>query len=770
MRQTPTQARSSWLLFALAALTCAAAHAQDSVQIQPPSLEQMPELNVPAEVEAPPSGELTVDITVDAGGHASLHECAASEALCGVIAESLSSARFAPARRGEEPVAARVRLALRLSQPPAAAPATATAPPVTAAPAATAPPPSPPPAEPILTYGARGQTTKVAPGARKLELAEMRDLPGAFGDPFRAVDALPGVVPLFSGLPYFFIRGSPPAGTLYIYDDIPLPALYHLGVGPAAIHPRMVGPITLYAGVAPARYGRLTGGAIVSEGPERPDGNTHAEAELRLLDVSGYVQTKLAGGTLTAAARYGYPALLLSIFSPEVNLAYWDYQLRYTSDASAATRFELVALGSYDSFAVADEPDSALSLTYHRVEPRLIQRLGRDELGAALLFGWEQSALGSGFELKATRLGPRVWFEHRMGERNRLRLSADMQGISGNFSSVMGMRDLSRETNEVGLVGNVKARSIWGLQGELSLRPWEALELQLGARADAWLQAGGAQAVLDPRLRLILHASDALRFHAAAGVVHQPAVFYVPLPGIADLPSDQGLQTALQAELGAGWDSPWKLHAELQLFAHRYQDLVFLDTLLLRNTFETICSERNLLQVPECLDASIPKRLNGIAYGAEVFLRRPITERLSGFVSYTLAFASVDDVANLPYTPSWDVRHVANVVLQYRVVAGLSAGLRWFIRTGKAAGDYILDDARHLARDERRLPGFSRLDADVSYAWQPSWGRMRVALEWFNLTMAKEAQQLRCDNQPRRCEVDYIPAIFFPNLSVRGEH
>jgi hypothetical protein len=73
-------------------------------------------------------------------------------------------------------------------------------------------------------------------------------------------------------------------------------------------------------------------------------------------------------------------------------------------------------------------------------------------------------------------------------------------------------------------------------------------------------------------------------------------------------------------------------------------------------------------------------------------------------------------------------------------------------------------------RDERRLPGFSRVDVDVSYAWQPSWGRMRVALEWFNLTMSREAQQLRCDNQPRRCEVDYIPAIFFPNLSVRGEH
>src|SRR5205814_10180118 len=121
------------------------------------------------------------------------------------------------------------------------------------------------------------------PGMRRLELAEMRDLPGAFGDPFRAVDALPGVVPVLSGLPYIFVRGAPPAGTLYVYDDIPVPTLYHLGIGPAVMPPRMVGPVRLYSGVAPARYGRLTGGVVVGEGPEPPDGSTHAEAELRLL-------------------------------------------------------------------------------------------------------------------------------------------------------------------------------------------------------------------------------------------------------------------------------------------------------------------------------------------------------------------------------------------------------------------------------------------------------------------------------------------------------
>ena len=39
------------------------------------------------------------------------------------------------------------------------------------------------------------------------------------------------------------------------------------------------------------------------------------------------------------------------------------------------------------------------------------------------------------------------------------------------------------------------------MQTELYLRPTQLLELQLGGRADAWIQNGGAQGVLDPRAR-----------------------------------------------------------------------------------------------------------------------------------------------------------------------------------------------------------------------------------------------------------------------------
>jgi hypothetical protein len=154
----------------------------------------------------------------------------------------------------------------------------------------------------------------------------------------------------------------------------------------------------------------------------------------------------------------------------------------------------------------------------------------------------------------------------------------------------------------------------------------------------------------------------------------------------------------------------------------------------------------------------------------ELFLRRPITERLSGFLSYTLAYSSVGRVAGKPYTPTWDVRHVANLVLQWQIGGGFSAGLRWFLRSGKMHGDFLLDDARQLIREEARLPVFTRLDLETAYAWPTRWGRMRVALEWFNATMVREPFDATCSGIPRSCQTAYLPAIFFPNVSVRGEH
>ena len=85
------------------------------------------------------------------------------------------------------------------------------------------------------------------------------------------------------------------------------------------------------------------------------------------------------------------------------------------------------------------------------------------------------------------------------------------------------------------------------------------------------------------------------------------------------------------------------------------------------------------------------------------------------------------------------------------------------------SGEFIPDSALRLQRDEHRLPWFVRLDLQVAYTWHPSWGRMRISLEWFNATMSQEPTGVTCTGTPRTCATQYLPAIFFPNLGLRGE-
>src|ERR1035441_8762808 len=113
-------------------------------------------------------------------------------------------------------------------------------------------------------------------------------MPGSFGDAFRAIEAMPGVSPLLSGVPYFLVRGAPPGNTGFFIDRVHVPALFHLGVGAAVVHPGLIDRVDFFPGGYPARFGRFTGGILSGElSPEaqRP----HAEASLRLLDAGGLV-------------------------------------------------------------------------------------------------------------------------------------------------------------------------------------------------------------------------------------------------------------------------------------------------------------------------------------------------------------------------------------------------------------------------------------------------------------------------------------------------
>ncbi|HKP60593.1 MAG TPA: TonB-dependent receptor [Polyangiales bacterium] len=649
--------------------------------------------------------------------------------------------------------------------------------------------------------------------ARKLTAAEMRETPGAFGDPFRVLDTLPGVVPVLSGLPYVYVRGAPPASTIYVYDDITIPALFHLGLLNAVIHPRMLGDLEFYPSVAPARYGRKTGGVFGAQGPPASDGLFHGEAELRVIDAALMLDIPIGdGGRLMVAGRYGWPGPFVRLVEPDAQLQYWDYQVRSDIPIGAHDKFQLTWFGAYDLFGANE---SIARATFHRAELRLLRDLPGLQFGAALQLGYDRASATDEIAIDGVRFGPRLWLQAELDPKLSLRVGADMLATLGSIDvkqddvpdvivgrpegaaeptmPTMPMRPMSSPMKEEGnglpISGDgandgesqqAKSRNMAGLYAELNWRPITELEFALGARADMWVTGPAAAAAAEPRAIVTWHVTPEHALHVGGGLSYQPAVFPVPVPGLADIVLDRGLQRAIQTEIGYRYELSDEWRFETSLFYNRMTDLLFLDVLLdCQGTFGPWCDE------------GVP-RASADAYGWEVFLLRPASHALSGWLSYTLGRGTATAPGGMRFTPDFDVRHVANLVLQYDFGGGWKVGTRVLYRSGKMAAlttldvdvlggadlpDIVTGAPLPFVRYERRLPGFFRLDFLVAYRWQTGWGSMRVALEWLNTTFSREAIGLRpCERitfpakpEDFACGVEYSPRIFVPNLGLRAD-
>src|SRR6185436_605546 len=119
---------------------------------------------------------------------------------------------------------------------------------------------------------------------------EIHQIPGTFGDPFRVVQALPGVASTVSLLPFPIVRGSSPSSTGLLLDGTRVPLLYHLLSGPSVIHPSFIDEIQFFPGGAPVPYGGYTGG-IVDGRTVRARRDEHLlDFDANLLQVGGLVR------------------------------------------------------------------------------------------------------------------------------------------------------------------------------------------------------------------------------------------------------------------------------------------------------------------------------------------------------------------------------------------------------------------------------------------------------------------------------------------------
>lgn len=185
----------------------------------------------------------------------------------------------------------------------------------------------------------------------------------------------------------------------------------------------------------------------------------------------------------------------------------------------------------------------------------------------------------------------------------------------------------------------------------------------------------------------------------------------------------------------------------------------------------------------DCLD----ERVRGRAFGLEVLLRRPLTKRLSGWLSYTLSRTTRDTsglvvIGRSPrgegeILSDYDRTHVLSLVGAYDLGAGWRAGVRFAYYTGRPYSKK-LGGVPIPPYNAERLPDFARADLRVEKRWSAfKTGYVSVVVEWMNATLAPEAIGVdTCTLGPRptgtplnvTCTFKSIGPVTVPSVGVEA--
>lgn len=616
-----------------------------------------------------------------------------------------------------------------------------------------------------------------APARKTLTRAEVRELPGAFGDPLRALDVLPGVTPTATGYPFFFVRGSPPANVGYFIDGVRVPLLYHVGLGPSVVHPGLVSRVDLHAGGYPAEYGRSAGGIVTAEStPPNPD--LHGEGSVRVIDSGALVESGFAGGqgTVLVGGRYAYTGLLLSLLAPEVKLTYWDYQARMTYAVSDRDTLGLFAFGSYDFLSEheGNATDIHFHTQFHRVDLRWTRQLSRrTDAFVAVTTGLDRTRVGNADFVSNRMISPRVRVRHQLAAGALLRTGAD--ATFDAFALDTGPRSPPAagedDAGDVRALLPTRVDSAFGAWGDVPWQITSRLRFTPGARVDVYRSRGAAALAVEPRAAVEYTLSHALRVIHAAGVAHQAPAYPLPVPGYQLTDLEGGLQRSVQHSAGIELKLPASYSASATLFQSALFDITdYFGTGADASRTEDEVQEEERPGAPAgppdppLIGGDVERVLQrslGHSVGVELMLRRALTRRFGGLVAYTLA-RSTRSFGRERLPSAFDRTHVLNMAAAYELGSRWRVGGRFLFYTGRPR---YLTSAEGDVRVRGRLPSFFRFDVRFEKRWQLGRdGYWALVFEVLNASAQKEVLSEACD--AAGCKPETVGPVTIPSAGM----
>lgn len=812
------RARAAARLFSIVALasvitasifTPRAARADDDPPERPVEPEPIvpPRLIAPVQAGYPEGAEgdafviVAVTVAVD-GSVQSARVIEGVEPFGARALEAVAAARFIPATRGTQPIAATVRFRIDFAKaaappvaplPPSEPPAEPLAAPATsgAAPSAPSAPPTPPPPETgeVVVRGGKGAVG--APVADSMTRTEVRQLPGAFGDPFRAIEASPGLTPIVSGLPYFYVRGAPPGNVGYYFDGVRVPYLFHFGLGPSVIQPALVARTDIHKGGYPAALGRWAGG-VVDSAATPPSKRFHGEAVLRVIDAGGLIEAPFANGRGSALAggRYSYTSGLFSLLDAKTSLDYRDYQSRISYAITEHDVLSLLVFGAYDRATQRATPDRdtldaaagngprpeavraievvLFASEFHRADLRWDHSFrGGGRMRVAGTLGYDRTRVEARRAAEDLMTAGRLEIEQPLSSNVLLRAGGDIVVDRYEADALPLFADDDDVVARQRRIFATRTDFAGGVRADAVILFDRRMEVTPGVRLDVYGSDRARAIGIDPRLAARFAVSDKVRIVHAYGLATQAPSPPITLPAVSIARLEGGLQRSAQASAGVEIDLPSDITTTATAFHQAFFDL--------NDALGT--SQVALIDIEK--SDSLLGKTRGAAYGLELGLRRKLSRTVGGILSYTLS-RSTRTSEYRTFLSAYDRPHVLNAALSFDLGKGWRLGSRLVYYSG---GPIAAPEPRYpgqiVGSPPARAPDFIRIDGRIEKRWRiGAHGYIAAVLEALNATLSTETTGYRCGTalplpgadtrEPPRCGTRTFGPVTIPSIGIEG--
>jgi len=621
---------------------------------------------------------------------------------------------------------------------------------------------------------------------RSITAQEINNLPGTQGDALKAIQNFPGVARPPFGAGLLVIRGAAPADSKTYLGYHEIPQLFHFGAISSTFNADILAQIDYIPGNFDSRFGDAIGGVInVNPRKGRRDG-FHGYVDADIFDAGVLLEGPVGKGSFALSGRRSYIDGVLRVALPaDAGLGltqaprYYDYQALFDYPLGGG-EFSIRWFGSDDRFKLIARPpndtedtgtnSAQTAIFFHRLDLVYRKQDGPWEFLVTPSVNYQalKGKFGSLFEFDFPNVGFsfRAEASRQLSSRAALRVGTELQAgrynIDARAPSVPAQAGLGGTgVINVGDIGQSYATPAVYTTATINLG--ERFTLLPGARL-AYYALQVQKASVDPRLRFTWQLGEQTTLKGGVGLFSQ-----IPdLIGINPLWGNPraSIERSVHNSLGVA-----------QTFASVGVDLEV--TGFYKYVFDRSTPSTRLIFAP---DGTL--RLENFAnqgvgqiFGAELLLRKALTRRFFGWVSYTLMRSLVRERPGAAYRPfAFDQPHILTLIAVYKLPRGWQVGGRFRLVSGNPTTRY--SDGIYDAADDDylpapgvagRLPTFHQLDLRVDKLFTFKRVSLNLYLDVLNVYNRQNGEAIIYSYNLQRNNIQAgLPII--PSLGMRLEY